>query len=224
MKVYRIVEKQYSDHASICNGLGAKKVGGRWNLPGTPAIYVSSELEAAVCEVAIYSISANYHSLGKSSNFTAEDISCMIDINITIVEIEIPENLALLDFTSDSVLGSWPLQGKKYLVRDSILSPYGLLANRWSQRIGTAALGSGAIGLKVKSARMSQTDNIVLNSANSQIPTTVKIKDVFDAKLSAVDIAGNVWNGKNSLDLLGVRFECQSRMINKVLKIEHHPI
>lgn len=46
MKVYRVALTQFSD----TSGEGAKRYGGRWNLPGSPAIYAGSSLSSSLLE------------------------------------------------------------------------------------------------------------------------------------------------------------------------------
>ena len=46
MKVYRIALTQYND----TSGEGAKRYGGRWNLPGSPAIYAGSSVSSSLLE------------------------------------------------------------------------------------------------------------------------------------------------------------------------------
>lgn len=46
MKVYRIALTQYCD----TSGEGAKLYGGRWNLPGNPAIYAGGSVSASLLE------------------------------------------------------------------------------------------------------------------------------------------------------------------------------
>jgi RES domain-containing protein len=46
MKVYRLALTQYCD----ASGEGAKIYGGRWNLPGTPAVYAGSSVSASLLE------------------------------------------------------------------------------------------------------------------------------------------------------------------------------
>lgn len=46
MKVYRIALTQYND----TSGEGAKLYGGRWNLPGSPAIYAGSSVSSCLLE------------------------------------------------------------------------------------------------------------------------------------------------------------------------------
>ncbi|MDI1322306.1 MAG: RES family NAD+ phosphorylase [Algoriphagus sp.] len=46
MKVYRIALTQYCDSS----GEGAKLYGGRWNLPGNPAIYAGSSISVSLLE------------------------------------------------------------------------------------------------------------------------------------------------------------------------------
>jgi RES domain-containing protein len=46
MKVYRLALTEFCD----ASGEGAKIYGGRWNLPGTPAIYAGSSVSASLLE------------------------------------------------------------------------------------------------------------------------------------------------------------------------------
>lgn len=46
MKVYRIALTQYCDNS----GEGAKRYGGRWNLPGNPAIYAGASISISLLE------------------------------------------------------------------------------------------------------------------------------------------------------------------------------
>ena len=46
MKVYRLALTQYCD----LSGEGAKIYGGRWNLPGNPAIYAGASISASLLE------------------------------------------------------------------------------------------------------------------------------------------------------------------------------
>jgi RES domain-containing protein len=46
MKVYRLALTQYCD----LSGEGAKRYGGRWNLPGCPALYAGSSISASLFE------------------------------------------------------------------------------------------------------------------------------------------------------------------------------
>ena len=51
MIVYRIARKKYARDIS---GLGAKKVGGRWNFPGMALLYTSGSISLAMLEVAVH--------------------------------------------------------------------------------------------------------------------------------------------------------------------------
>ncbi|WP_439487412.1 RES family NAD+ phosphorylase [Algoriphagus sp.] len=46
MKVYRLALSQYCD----ISGEGAKRFGGRWNLPGHPAIYAGASISSSLLE------------------------------------------------------------------------------------------------------------------------------------------------------------------------------
>lgn len=49
MKLYRVVRLTYSDQ-EVLSGEGARKVGGRWNRKGTPAVYGSENASLAMLE------------------------------------------------------------------------------------------------------------------------------------------------------------------------------
>ena len=50
MTVYRITNSNYKDDIS---GIGAKINGGRWNLPGLPALYTSEHISLCVLEMLV---------------------------------------------------------------------------------------------------------------------------------------------------------------------------
>lgn len=47
--VWRLVAERHAGHAF--DGEGARRYGGRWNLPGTPAVYTSTHLSLAALEL-----------------------------------------------------------------------------------------------------------------------------------------------------------------------------
>lgn len=53
MDVYRIANVKYKD--AILSGIGAEKVGGRWNEPGTRAVYCSENASLALLEYYLHS-------------------------------------------------------------------------------------------------------------------------------------------------------------------------
>lgn len=52
LEVWRIVAGRYRDHAF--DGEGARLYGGRWNFPGTPAVYASTHLSLAALELLVH--------------------------------------------------------------------------------------------------------------------------------------------------------------------------
>jgi len=50
--VWRLVAERYLDRAF--DGEGARVYGGRWNLPGTPAVYTSTHLSLAALELFVH--------------------------------------------------------------------------------------------------------------------------------------------------------------------------
>ncbi|MEM9675970.1 MAG: RES family NAD+ phosphorylase [Bacteroidota bacterium] len=76
MYVYRVANLKYKD--STLSGIGAEKVGGRWNKVGTRAVYCSENASLALLEYYVHS--ANKASLPKS---------------ILIAKIEIPDEFEI---------------------------------------------------------------------------------------------------------------------------------
>jgi len=58
MVVYRITNLKFKD--STLSGIGAEKVGGRWNEVGTPAVYCSENISLALLEYYIHSENIAY--------------------------------------------------------------------------------------------------------------------------------------------------------------------
>lgn len=52
MRVWRICKERFLD--SAFEGIGAKKVGGRWNSPGTAVVYASESLALAALELLVH--------------------------------------------------------------------------------------------------------------------------------------------------------------------------
>ncbi|WP_373494424.1 RES family NAD+ phosphorylase [Aquiflexum sp.] len=77
MKVYRIALTQYCD----TSGEGAKRYGGRWNLPGVPALYGGSSVSSSLLE-----------RLTIDSEFFASERYVLYSI----MEIDIPDKLVVV--------------------------------------------------------------------------------------------------------------------------------
>lgn len=76
MIVYRIVNKKFKD--TSLTGIGAEKVGGRWNEVGTRAVYCSENISLALLEYYIHS----------------DNIS-MLPKNILLAKIEFPDSFII---------------------------------------------------------------------------------------------------------------------------------
>jgi RES domain-containing protein len=57
MIVYRVAVEKFKD--SILSGIGAEKVGGRWNEVGTRAVYCSENASLALLEYYVHSVNTN---------------------------------------------------------------------------------------------------------------------------------------------------------------------
>ena len=82
MKVYRIALTQYCDSS----GEGAKLYGGRWNLPGNPAIYAGSSIAVSLLE---------------RLTIDPELFSSERQILYSVMEITIPDHLILIPSMTD---------------------------------------------------------------------------------------------------------------------------
>jgi RES domain-containing protein len=82
MKVYRLALTEYCD----TTGEGAKIYGGRWNLPGTPAIYAGSSVSASLLE---------------RLTIDPELLSSERYIRYSVMEISIPDQLILTPKSHD---------------------------------------------------------------------------------------------------------------------------
>ncbi len=82
MKVYRIALTQYCDSS----GEGAKLYGGRWNLPGNPAIYAGSSISVSLLE---------------RLTIDPELFSSERHILYSVMEFNIPDNLIFIPKMSD---------------------------------------------------------------------------------------------------------------------------
>lgn len=82
MKVYRIALTQYCDSS----GEGAKLYGGRWNLPGNPAIYAGSSIAVSLLE---------------RLTIDPELFSSERHILYSVMEITIPDHLIFISEMSD---------------------------------------------------------------------------------------------------------------------------
>lgn len=78
MIVYRVANVKYKEHTLL--GIGAEKVGGRWNSKGTRAVYCSENISLALLEYYVHS----------------DDISTLPK-KILIAEIEFPDDLIVHD-------------------------------------------------------------------------------------------------------------------------------
>jgi RES domain-containing protein len=86
MKVFRLALTQYCD----ASGEGAKIYGGRWNLPGTPAVYAGSSVSASLLE---------------RLTIDPELLSADRYIRYAVMEINIPDQLIFIPKTNELPLG-----------------------------------------------------------------------------------------------------------------------
>ena len=86
MVVYRVANAKYKD--STLSGIGAEKVGGRWNSVGTRAVYCSENISLALLEYYVHS----------------DDISTLPK-KILIAKIQFPDDLIFEEL--EEITGTW---------------------------------------------------------------------------------------------------------------------
>jgi len=91
MKVYRIAKKKYS--ANDFSGTGAYNEGGRWNSPGTYALYTSENRSLAALEVLVHLDEAE------------------LPPNLFIMTIEISEKSLVYEMPDDKLPKDWRIPG-----------------------------------------------------------------------------------------------------------------
>ncbi len=87
MLVYRVANIKYKD--TILSGIGAEKVGGRWNEIGTRAVYCSQNISLALLEYYVHS--DNIANLPEAIEVAEIKLPDSLKIK-TITEAELPEN------------------------------------------------------------------------------------------------------------------------------------
>lgn len=207
MKVYRIVDNQYSAIEKIWDAYGARRDGGRWNLPGTSAIYTSPNLETALAEKAYYAILQNV-AVYDAENTKVDRLEKVLDRTYLVVEIKIADDYQLINLTNDKELQQTLKKhqhDQSYTASDTKLSPYMDLPNRWTQKLGTKINNEKSPGLMVCSARKQDCHNYVYYPDNCEAGHFV-VTSTYEVKLSA---AANISFEKIQLN--------QSASTNKVI-------
>lgn len=88
MIVYRVANLKYKDFT--LSGIGAEKVGGRWNEIGIRAVYCSQNISLALLEYYVHS----------------ENIA-NLPIEISVAKIEIPDNLLIKELKIEELPKDW---------------------------------------------------------------------------------------------------------------------
>ena len=149
-RFWRIVSPRWS-HDPL-SGQGAARHGGRWNRPGTPALYLSHEVETAFAEY--------QQELGtRPGTFVAYEVT-----SATVFDLTDPATADALGVAAGDLAAPW-----KELAFVRRLDPPGwLTADR---------LGAAADGLLVPSVQRSGGVNLVLWRWNSEAGPTVTFHD-----------------------------------------------
>jgi RES domain-containing protein len=112
MWMHRLVKARHA--ATALDGEGARRVGGRWNPPGSPVVYGASSLSLAVLELLVH-----------------VDPEAMPD-DLVALRVEIPEDLPSLRLRPDELPADWRLDRGRAGLR--------ALGLRWLQEAASAVL------------------------------------------------------------------------------------
>ena len=150
MIVFRLSKSKFANDLS---GKGAEKSGGRWNSRGTAMIYTSASRALCTTEIAVHTPLGN------------------LPLDYKLISIEIPEDLYILELTSENLPPAWKLL------------PY----THETQTIGDKFIADGIYAvLKVPSAVVQDEYNYLINPALIGLQQ-IKIKSIepfnFDERL-----------------------------------------
>ena len=81
--VWRLVHPRYADPRQAFSGAGARRYGGRWNLPGVAVVYTSEHLSLAVLELLVH-----FGAEGLKRVYCAFPVEIPADLAVTHLEIE----------------------------------------------------------------------------------------------------------------------------------------
>lgn len=96
MFVYRVANPKYK--AFTLSGIGAEKVGGRWNKVGTPAVYCSENSSLALLEYYVHSENIAF----LPNNILVAKIKIPDSFTITVLE-KLPNNWDAYPYSSSTV-------------------------------------------------------------------------------------------------------------------------
>ena len=134
------------------SGQGAARAGGRWNRPGTPALYMSEAFTTAIAEY------------GQDIGIRPGTL-CAYDVSGQIVDLTDPVIQTLADAPSATLLCPW----KRIHLIDRRTPPTWILADR--------LIAEGVGGIRVPSAQDRQGVNLVLWRWNGDGGPTVTALD-----------------------------------------------
>lgn len=96
MRIFRIALKEYCD----ASGEGAKRFGGRWNLPGYPALYGSNNVAVALLEK--LTIDSELFSSNRYLLYSVMEFDCVDSLIYRPVSNEIPTGWDAIPITKTS--------------------------------------------------------------------------------------------------------------------------
>lgn len=90
--IWRLVKKRHAEVSDAFDGDGARRYGGRWNLPGTRMVYTAQSLSLAALEQFVH--------LGPEDNH----------IQFVSFRVEIPEDLSIYKLEPDKLPADWRME------------------------------------------------------------------------------------------------------------------
>ncbi|MBT7567284.1 RES family NAD+ phosphorylase [archaeon] len=226
MKLYRVVDTDYSGLYDAFSGIGAGKYGGRWNEQGHNTIYTSTTMSTAIAEKGFYSIINNLFTIRHKKHFTKYDQSKVIDLKYCLIEATFKEfSIDENDFTDSHKLSS-ALKDTSlgtFAPTDATYSPWESLPGRWTSMLGSTICSQNQEGIKALSARGPNGKNCAIFHDNFLL-SNIKVINRYDLFLSAVMSTNKKkWNGKGKFSENYIFYEIPKldrsgsiKVINKV--------
>lgn len=112
--IWRLVKRRHADVADAFDGEGARRYGGRWNLPGTRMVYAAQSLSLAALEQFVH--------LGPEDNH----------IRFVSFRVEIPDDLRMDELKPDKLPANWRMEPPQDSTQD--------IGTRWARSNGSAVL------------------------------------------------------------------------------------
>ena len=183
----------------------------RWNEAGVPALYLADSLESALAECGKYHICDRAEGTNQSiksisgrppNEWIEEKFQPLAAVEVVVARIQLPSNLAHLDFTNDPpATHHFSNAGFKDLTMDQIKqNSYYSIPGDATMKIGAHYYKQKAHMIRVPSARIAGSHCCVLFPDNFS-PERATVLDKQEVTLYALDSRGNRITGKKIVSL-----------------------